>query len=140
MIDCIPNRPRNIFTKRTLSVDDYDGDLTIIYRGLIINDMGILVYLTNDGWLMISWGIILPNIWGIIVIQWGIPYKPGFNEMRDLEHCSNMASSLSFSTDWRVHLRLGSEAHGLEVSVVPLFVQKSWGSLQSDENLCGFGS
>ena len=56
MIDGIPNRPRNIFTKRTLSVDDYDGDLTIIYRGLIINDMGILVYLTNDGWLMISLG------------------------------------------------------------------------------------
>ena len=43
MIDGIPNRPRNIFTKRTLSVDDYDGDLTIISRGLIINDMGILV-------------------------------------------------------------------------------------------------
>ena len=64
-------------------VDDFNRKLTTIYRNLTVNHMGILVDVTDKCWLMISWGIILPIIFGIIVIQErGIPTnQPGFNGM-----------------------------------------------------------
>ena len=52
-----------------LVVDDSNGDLSIIYRGLTINMGYEWMKLINDGWLMISSGIILPNLLGILIIQ-----------------------------------------------------------------------
>ena len=39
------------------------------YRVLTINSIGIQVDIADKCWLMSIWGIILPNILGIIIIQ-----------------------------------------------------------------------
>ena len=70
-------------------------DLTTIYRGLIINSMGIWMYLTKDGWLMVGWwlvpGFYYPVYWGLQSSKnGGIPInQPGFNGMieRWCPHC-----------------------------------------------------